>query len=172
MFVELAELLSARAAVGIIESVRAPVTTATPIWRRSLSPSKVTRRVAVSCSYCERLFVVVVVMDLTLPFDVPVSDRLRGTLSNAGDAVALVGAMSRAWHKLLPLLKSLDKESEARSFTAYCLAGSLPKVLQEVCALLVPKPWPVSRRTNIRPKVVFCVLPYLACTVSGSGHAV
>lgn len=172
MFVELAELFSARAAVGIIESVSAPVTTATPIWRRSLSLSRVTRRVAVSFLYCERLFVLVVVMNLTLPFDVPVSDRLRGTLSNAGDAVALVGAMSCAWYKLLPLLKSLDKESEVQSLTACYVAGLSPKALQEVCALLVPKPWPVSRRTNIRPKVVFCVLPYLACTVSGSGHAV
>ena len=80
------------------------------------------------------------VMNLTLPFDVPVSDRLRGTLSNAEDAVVLVGAMSPAWYKLFLPLKPLDKESKNLGFTAYCLAGSLPKVLQEVCALLVPKP--------------------------------
>ena len=152
MFVELAELLSARAAVGIIESVRAPVTTATPIWRRSLSPSKATGRAAVSFSYCERLLVVVVVMDLTLPFDVLVSDRLRGTLSNAGDAVVLDGAMSRAWHKLLPLLKSFDKGSEMQSSTLCHVARFPPKALQEVCALLVPKLWPVFRWTSARPK--------------------
>ena len=152
VFVELAELFSARAAVGIIESVSAPVTTATPIWRRSLSPSKATGRAAVSFSYCERLLVVVVVMDLTLPFDVLVSDRLRGTLSNAGDAVVLDGAMSRAWHKLLPLLKSFDKGSEMQSSTLCHVARFPPKALQEVCALLVPKLWPVFRWTSARPK--------------------